>query len=115
MTPHDVFIATGDPATAVQGVIATALGTRFQPSQELEPIPALAVDTTSVFFHDGHPFEDDVNFPVSRYRYWVSVQDSARDEDRQLAIAKRVFDAVKASGWPVLLSHGLQGTMASHP
>jgi hypothetical protein len=68
-----------------------------------------------VFFRDSHPFEDDVDFPVSRYRYWVSVQDSARDEGRQLAVAQRVFDAVKAAGWPVLLSHGLQGTGATHP
>jgi hypothetical protein len=51
-----------------------------------------------VFFHDSHPFEDDTDFAVSRYRYWVNVEDSARDQQRQLAIAQRVFDAVKARG-----------------
>jgi hypothetical protein len=115
MTPHDVFIAAEDPAPAVQGVIAAAFGGSFQLSLDSEPVPALTAGTTQVFFHASHPFEDDVDLPVSRYRYWVSVQDSARDEIRQLVIARRVFDAIKASGWPVLLSYGLQGSQASHP
>ena len=43
------------------------------------------------------------------------MQDSTRDETRQLAIARRIFDAIKATGWPVLLSYGLQGSLATHP
>ncbi|HEV2375997.1 MAG TPA: hypothetical protein VGS19_27990 [Streptosporangiaceae bacterium] len=115
MTPHDVFIAATDPAAEVREVIATALGAAFEPSRDVEPVPVLAVGPTQVFFHDSHPFEDDVDLPVSRYRYWVSVQDTGRDEDRQLAIAQRVFDAIKETGRPVLLSYGLQVTIATHP
>ena len=69
MTPHDVFIAAEDPAPVVQGVIAAALGATFQPSLDSESIPALAAGTTQVFFHASHPFEDDVDLPVSQYRY----------------------------------------------
>lgn len=68
-----------------------------------------------VFFHDEHPFEDDAGFPASRYRYWVSVEDSARDEERQLAVARQVVDAVKAEGWSAMLSYGLQGSLVMYP
>lgn len=114
MTDHDLFITAADPAE-VREVIAATLGAPFQPSQDTEPVPALAVGTTKVFFHDSHPFEDDTDLPVSRYQYWVSVEDSSYDEDHQLAIAQRIFDAIKATGWPVLLSYGLQGSIATHP
>lgn len=40
----------------------------FRPSQDIEPVPALAVGATKVFFHRDHPFDDDAGFPVSRYR-----------------------------------------------
>jgi hypothetical protein len=115
MTQHDVFIATDAPAAAVQEIIATALGGVFGPSQDGEPVPALAAGTATVFFHDSHPFDDDTDLPVSRYRYWVSVQDSTRDETRQLTTAQHIFDAIKTAGWPVLLSYGLQGSIATHP
>jgi hypothetical protein len=52
---------------------------------------------------------------VSRYRYWVSVRNSGRDEERQLAVARKIFDAVKAAGWPAMLSYGLQGNLAIYP
>ena len=115
MTQHDVFVATDCPGSAVRATIEVALGAAFKPSQDAEPVPALAIGTTKVFFHDGHPFEDDVDFAVSQYRYWVNIHDSARDENRQLAIARRVFDAVVAEGWSALLSFGLQGNLAVHP
>jgi hypothetical protein len=79
------------------------------------PVPALATGTTKVFFHDSHAFEDDHDFAVSRYRYWISVKDSARNEQRQLAVAQRISDAVKAEGWPAMLSFDLQGSIAVCP
>ncbi|HUD36152.1 MAG TPA: hypothetical protein VMR14_04590 [Streptosporangiaceae bacterium] len=52
---------------------------------------------------------------MSRYRYWVNVHDSARNSERQLAIAQRVFDPAAAQGWPVMLSFGVQGHIAVYP
>ncbi len=115
MTQHDVFVATDYPVAVVRAVIEAALGNAFQPSQDPEPVPALTIGPTKVFLHDRHPFEDDADFAVSRYRYWVNVEDSARDQQRQLEIAQRVFDAVKAAGWPAMLSFGLQGHLAVYP
>ena len=115
MNDHDVFVAAGCPATMVRAVIEAALGPVFTPGQGPEPVPALAAGTTKVFFHDSHPFDDDTDFAVSRYSYWISVHDSARNTDRQLAIARRVFDAMKAQGWPAMLSYGLQGNIALYP
>ncbi len=77
--------------------------------------PALATGTTLVFFYDSHPFDDDVDFAGSRYRSRVNVHDTARNAERQLAIARRVFDAVKAEGWPTMLSFCTQGNIALYP
>lgn len=115
MNDHDVFVSGGAPADAVRAAIEAALGAAFSPSQEPEPVPALIAGATKVFFHDDHPFEDDTGFAVSRYRYWISVRDSGRDEGRQLAVARKVFDVVKAAGWPAMLSYGLQGNIAIYP
>jgi hypothetical protein len=115
MNEHDVFVSGEAPAEMVRAVIETALDTAFTRSQDPESIPALISGATKVFFHDDHPFEDDSGFAVSRYRYWVSVRDSDRDEERQLAVARKVFEAVKAAGWPALLSYGLQGSLATYP
>jgi hypothetical protein len=115
MTEHDIFVSTNSPAAVVRANIEAALGIAFKASQDAEPVPALAIGTTKVFFHDSHLFEDDQDFAVSRYRYWVSVEDSARDEERQLAIAQQVFDAMKAERWPVMLSFDLQGSLAVYP
>ncbi len=52
---------------------------------------------------------------MSRYRYWVNVHDSARNAEGQLAIARRVFNAMEARGWPVMLSFGTQGNLAVYP
>lgn len=112
---HDVYVAAESPAIVVRAVIEAALGATFSPSQDPQPVPVLATGTTMVFFHDSHPFEDDKDFPVSRYTYWVSVRDAARNPDRELAIARLVFDAVKARDWPAMLSFGTQGNIALHP
>jgi hypothetical protein len=115
MNEHDVFVSGEVPAEVVRSAIESALGAAFEPSQDPERVPVLIAGATKVFFHDDHPFEDDTAFAVSRYRYWVSVRDSGRDEERQLAVARKVFDAVKAAGWPAMLSYGLQGNLAVHP
>jgi hypothetical protein len=46
---------------------------------------------------------------------WVSVEDSARDEESQLEVARWVFGAMMAQGWPVMLSYELQGSLAAYP
>jgi hypothetical protein len=115
MTEHDVFVSGEPPAEVVRAVIEAALGSAFGLSEDPDPVSALGVGTTKVFFHDDHPFEDDADFPVSRYRYWISVEDSARDEERQLDVARQIFDVMKAEHWPAMLSYGLQGSLAIHP
>src|SRR5215813_6226192 len=112
MTEHDIFVSTDSPAAVVRANIEAALGAAFKASQDAEPVPALAIGTTKVFFHDSHLFEDDKDFAVSRYRYWVSVEDSARDEERQLAISQQVFDALRAEACAVLLSFDDLGSVA---
>jgi hypothetical protein len=115
MNEHDVFVEAGCPAPVVRAVIEAALGAAFRPGEGTEPAAVLATGSTMVFFYDSHPFEDDVDFPVTRYRYWVNIRDTVRNTERQLVIARRVFDAVTAGGWPAMLSYGTQGNLAIYP
>jgi hypothetical protein len=115
MNEHDVFIAAGPPADLVRAVIEACLGTAFRPGQTPDPVPFLITASTKVFFSEGHPFEDDTDFPVSRYHYWINVHDAARNTERQLAIASQIFDAASAQGWAAMLSYGTQGNIAMCP
>jgi hypothetical protein len=115
VTEHDIFVSAEPPADEVRAVIEAELGATFSASEDPDPVPALVTGATQVFFYDSHEFEDDRDFTVSRYRYWISVHDSARDQQRQLAVAQRIFDAVKAQGWPAMLSFDLQGNIAVYP
>lgn len=87
MNAHDVFVAAECPASMVRAAIEAALGATFSFGDGPEPVPALVTGTTMVFLHDSHPFEGDADFPVTRFAYRVNVRDSARDTERQLAIA----------------------------
>lgn len=57
--------------------------------------------------------KNDHDFTVSRYKYWIGIEDSAGDEERQLTVAQRVFDAMKDQGWPTMLSRNLKATSPS--
>ena len=115
MADHDIFVSAERPAGEVLAVIETELEAAFSISENPDPVPALVTGTTKVFFYDSHEFEDDRDFAVSRYHYWINVHDSARDEKRQLAIAQRVFDAMKAQAWPTMLSFNLQDAITIYP
>jgi hypothetical protein len=111
----DVFIAGDQLAGQVQQAIAASLGEEFKASDDPDPVPALAVGPTHVFFHHVHHFADDAGLPLSQYRYWVRVHDSERDEQRQLAVARRVFEAARSAGWTTLLTRDLQAVIARNP
>lgn len=111
----DVFIVGGQSASEVRRVIEAALGGRFALSTDPDPVPALAVGPTQVFFYDGHPFEDDTGLPLTRYQYQVKVRDSERDQQRQLTVARQAFEAASAAGWQAVLVRDLQEVIAHHP
>jgi hypothetical protein len=66
----EVFIAGNQTAGEVQRVIEAALGEKFEPSADRDPVPALAAGRTHVFFHSDHDFEDDTDLPLTQYQYW---------------------------------------------
>ena len=57
------------------------LGEKFEPRADPDPVPALGVGRTHVFFHSHHDFEDDTDLPLTQYQYWASVHDTERDEE----------------------------------
>lgn len=104
----DVFIAGDRPAGDVRQVIETVFGERFEPSRGQEPLPLLVTGHTFVCFHDSHEFCDDRDLHFTQYRYWVNVHNTDKDADRQLAVARQVFEVARAAGWSALLAHDLQ-------
>jgi hypothetical protein len=99
MNDHDVFVAAGCSAGALRAAIEAALGTSFEQGQGSGPVPALLAGATKVFYYESHPFEDDVvDFAVSRYCFWVSVHNSARNSGRQLAGAAARVRCREGSG-----------------
>ena len=58
-----------------------------------------------VRFAAGEP--DDGRLSVSRHRYWMNIHDLARDAEHQLAIPRRVFNAMAAEGWRCRLLQAL--------
>lgn len=110
----DVFIAGDRPSEEVRRTIESALAGQFEPSADQEPMPLLVTGHTFVYFHDEHNFCDDRDMRFTQYRYWVNVHDTNRDADRQLAVARRVFETARAAGWKALLARDLQEKVDSY-
>jgi hypothetical protein len=111
----DVFIGGGASASEVRQIIEETLGGKFALSADADPVPVLAVGPAQVFFHESHPYEDDTDLPLSRYKYQVSVHDIRRDEESQLVVARLLFDVACLAGWQALLVRDLQEVVARHP
>lgn len=99
----------------IRAVIEADLGAAFQPGPGPDHASCLITGTTKVFFHASHPFDDDTDFPVSRYACPDQRPRRGRNHERQLAAARRIFVAAQAQNCPAMLSHGTQGHLAIYP
>jgi hypothetical protein len=112
----DLLVGTDEPLSAVTAVIERALGGTFTgPSTGGEPAH-LAHDRTDIYAGPHHFDDGDLQAPDgtpldlhSQYPYWVEVRDLDRDPDRQLATARQIYEALKASGkWKLVLADDMQ-------
>jgi len=114
MSAYDyVFIAPVHPVMEADLVtdLERVLSTRFvrQPSDYatyLATAPGLALDLGT------HDFENDRDMAFEEFPYVITVRKVGQDADFQLAAARRIVDALKATGrYRLLLVAELQRTL----
>jgi hypothetical protein len=112
----DLLVGTDEPLKAITTVIEHALGGSFtDPGADGEPAH-LAYDRTDIYAGPHHFDDGDLQAldgtPLdlhSQYPYWVEVRDLDRDQDRQLATSRRLYEALKATGkWKLVLADDMQ-------
>jgi hypothetical protein len=101
-TSH-VFAGTGEPVSSVREALEAALGGTFaHPAEEGED-PYLVHDRADIYV-GPHDYDDDViTFADgswvrlhSQYPHSIEVRDIDKDIERQQALARRIFEALKA-------------------
>jgi hypothetical protein len=118
----DLLVGTEEPVSAVTAAIEDALGaTLANPAADGEPAH-LAVDRTDIYVGPHHFDDGDLHKPDgtplplrSQYRHWVEVRDLDRDPDRQLATARQLYEAFRATGsWKLVLADDTQKVIDSY-
>jgi hypothetical protein len=112
----DLLVGTDEPLSAVTAVIEQALGGTFTDPGTDDAPAHLAYDRTDIYAGPHHFDDGDLQAPDgtpldlhSRYPHWVEVRDLDRDPDRQLATARRLYEALKAVGkWKLVLADDMQ-------
>jgi hypothetical protein len=114
-----VFVGTGQPE-AVMAVLENALDCKFIHEEGSDPyirLGSVAIyigphefDDDDIAFNDGSPI------PLhSQYPCWIEVRDTEKDLQRQEAVARQVFDVLKAAGrWPLVLIDDMQHLIDSY-
>jgi hypothetical protein len=117
-----VFAGPDEPVSAVRELIQSALGGSFTfPPQENED-PYLAYERADVYVGPHDHEDDEVAFddgswvPLrSQYPHRVEIRDIDRDVECQEALARRVFDVLKADGrWQVVYIDDMQRVVDSY-
>ena len=112
----DLLVGTEEPLSAVIAIIEHALGETFTgPGAHGEPAH-LAHDRADIYAGPHHFDDGDLQAPDgtplglhSQYPHWVEVRDLDRDQDRQLATARQLYEALKAIGkWKLVLADDMQ-------
>jgi len=112
----DLLVGTDEPLSAVTTVIERALGGIFTDPGTDDAPAHLSYDRTDIYAGPHHFDDGDLQAPDgtpldlhSRYPHWVEVRDLDRDPDRQLATARQLYEAMKATGkWKLVLADDMQ-------
>lgn len=115
-----IFIGTDQPVDAVMAILESALGRTF--IHENGSDPYIRLDPVAVYVGPHEFDDDDITFadgsPIplhSQYPHWIEVRDTERDLQRQEAVARQVFEALKAAGnWRLVLIDDMQHVTDSY-
>jgi hypothetical protein len=100
----DLFVGAEATLSDLRNVLEAAVGAPFKANADGELV--VPRGSARLFLNDGHEFDDEeIRWPDgtwiklhSEYRYWIEIRDVERDEDRQLEVAKSVFQALTDFG-----------------
>jgi hypothetical protein len=118
----DLFVGTSEPASAVISALEDAFGASVTRLSDEDPY--LSLGPVTVYVGSHHQDDDEIKGPDgswqwlplrSQYPHRVEVRDLDHDADRQLAVAREVFDALKAAGrWKLVLVDDMQQLLDSY-
>jgi hypothetical protein len=118
----DLFVGTSESADAVIAALEHAFGASFTrpPGED----PYLPLGHVTLYAGGHHQDDEEIKGsdgswrwrPLrSEYPHRVEVRDLDHDVDRQLAAARQVFDALKATGrWKLALVDNVQRLLDSY-
>jgi hypothetical protein len=117
-----IFAGPDEPANAVRAVIESVLGGRFTFPAETGEDPYLVHERADVYV-GPHDHEDDeitsadgAWIPLGTgYPHRIEVRDLDRDTDRQQALGRQIFDALRADGrWQLVYIDDMQAVLDSY-
>jgi hypothetical protein len=117
-----IFAGPDEPPSAVRDVIESVLGGRFTFPAEKGEDPYLVYERADVYVGPHDHEDDEIAFPDGRwvrlrtvYPHRVEVRDIDRDTKRQQALARRIFDALRADGrWQLVYVDDMQAVLDSY-
>ncbi|MER7702051.1 hypothetical protein ABTX81_03995 [Kitasatospora sp. NPDC097605] len=113
---HEVFVecADGVPHERLLADVGAACGAALLPVEADHSDWGVKVGGTAFWLSFSHAFEEDAGIPFERYDAYLDVKDSDGDLVRQEATARRVYDALAATGrYRLALTHDLQRLIAA--
>ena len=95
----------------VAGVVGPLIGAKWEEYRDGDELRFMVWLTgrESVRLAD-HTFDDDRDMQFSKYSFWLDVE--RRDDDSRIAVARRMFEQLKALNVPMMLTDDLQVKLA---
>jgi hypothetical protein len=117
-----IFAGPDESASAVRDVVQSLLGGRFTFPTDKGEDPYLVHERADVYVGPHDHEDDEIAFPHgawvplhSGYPHRIEVRDIDRDIDRQQALARRIFDALRNDGrWRLVYIDDMQSVLDSY-
>jgi hypothetical protein len=117
-----IFAGPDEPVAAVRDVIESVLGGRFTFPVEMGEDPYLVHERADVYVGPHDHEDDEIAFPDGAwvplgtgYPHRIEVRDLDRDTDRQQALARQIFEALRADGrWQLVYIDDMQAILGSY-
>ena len=113
---HQIFVRSAEPPGALLADLTVICATTFTKIDDGQVDYASHTDTTFVDLELSHEFDADRDMPFDQYPWLITIRDRDRDQERQGQVARKVFDALAATGrYRLMLTRDLQQLLVMYP